>query len=125
MCEAGVRAPLLGSCRITLTIMVFFGVYHLMALRFNLSMALVCMTRDPTSQAGAANKSTGCGEAEEGRGGVNSTEEVVVEETEGDEAEFSWDKQLQGALLSSFFYGYIVTQVDFRHIQVRETQLAS
>ena len=32
--------PLRGSCRLILTIMVFFGVYHLMALRFNLSMAL-------------------------------------------------------------------------------------
>ena len=32
--------PLLGSCRFVLTLMVFFGVYHLMALRFNLSMAL-------------------------------------------------------------------------------------
>ena len=37
---AVVGAPLLGSCRLILTIMVFFGVYHLMALRFNLSMAL-------------------------------------------------------------------------------------
>ena len=42
------KYPLLGSCRLVLTIMVFFGVYHLMALRFNLSMALVCMTNDPT-----------------------------------------------------------------------------
>ena len=34
------QVPLLGSCRLVLTVMVFFGVYHLMALRFNLSMAL-------------------------------------------------------------------------------------
>ena len=34
------NAPLFGSCRLVLTIMVFFGVYHLMSLRFNLSMAL-------------------------------------------------------------------------------------
>ena len=34
------KDPLVGSCRLVLTIMVFFGVYHLMALRFNLSMAL-------------------------------------------------------------------------------------
>ena len=34
------KDPLVGSCRLVLTLMVFFGVYHLMALRFNLSMAL-------------------------------------------------------------------------------------
>ena len=34
------KDPLVGSCRLVLTVMVFFGVYHLMALRFNLSMAL-------------------------------------------------------------------------------------
>ena len=34
------KEPLFGSCRLVLTVMVFFGVYHLMALRFNLSMAL-------------------------------------------------------------------------------------
>ena len=34
------QVPLLGSCRLVLTVMVFFGVFHLMALRFNLSMAL-------------------------------------------------------------------------------------
>ena len=37
---SGEKEPLLGSCRLVLTVMVFFGVYHLMALRFNLSMAL-------------------------------------------------------------------------------------
>ena len=48
MVEANAPHPLLGSCRLVLTGMVFLGVYHLMALRFNLSMALVCMSSDPT-----------------------------------------------------------------------------
>ena len=33
-----------GSCRFTLTILCNLGVFQMMILRFNLSMAIVCMT---------------------------------------------------------------------------------
>ena len=118
------KAPLLNSCRLILTVMVFFGVYHLMALRFNLSMALgkyskkilnfeyqnesiaVCMTEDPT-------------EVEKENHTVINTcpgdvaENLDIEETieDPEEREFKWSKKLQGSILSSFFYGYILTQI--------------
>ena len=102
--------PLLRSCRLVLTVMVFFGVYHLMALRFNLSMALVCMTNDPTEQVGnAENKTESGGNFDQCPSDIkyNNTE-VLIESVR---REFTWSKTYQGNLLSSFFYGYIVTQV--------------
>jgi len=116
--KANVPPRFFGSCRFTLTVMCFFGVYHLMALRFNISMAMVCMSSDPTIKlsmnSSAQNftqlqeiKRTGCGGRGEWEPGTDTGEELDVYE----ELEFQWSKPLQGAILSSFFYGYILTQV--------------
>ena len=37
--------PLLGSCRLTLVVLSFLAVFHMMLLRFNISMGLICMVR--------------------------------------------------------------------------------
>ena len=112
MVEGSSPHPLLGSCRLILTGMVFLGVYHLMALRFNLSIALVCMTTDPThnrtNHSMVANQCQEVGGQEEDVRVVELHEEEVVEE---EEREFQWSKKFQGDLLSSFFYGYILTQL--------------
>eukprot|EP00092_Neocalanus_flemingeri_P024646 GFUD01026731.1.p1 GENE.GFUD01026731.1~~GFUD01026731.1.p1 ORF type:complete len:504 (+),score=120.85 GFUD01026731.1:68-1579(+) len=112
------KYPLLGSCRLVLTIMVFFGVYHLMALRFNLSMALVCMTNDPTEDVKSrdiSNDSITIVDDEDTHSQCPSEYELTANDTEvisvSEPREFTWSKPFQGALLSSFFYGYIVTQV--------------
>ena len=108
------KPPLVGSCRLVLTVMVFFGVYHLMALRFNLSMALgeiscsllragwklfqFAWRRIPLRRWWTTTQWwSRC---------VQETE-VSLTETK----EFQWSKSLQGLLLSCFFYGYILTQI--------------
>ena len=86
MVEGSSPHPLLGSCRLILTGMVFLGVYHLMALRFNLSIALVCMTTDPThnrtNHSMVANQCQEVGGQEEDVRVVELHEEEVVEEEE-------------------------------------------
>ena len=80
------ESKFLGSCRMMVTVMVFLGFYHSYALRFNMSMALVCMTDNPAD--------------------INNGTRLGTEE-----AEFDWSKNTQGVVLGSFFYGYIITQV--------------
>ena len=64
--------------------MAFFGFFNVYALRVNLSVAIVAMTEK-----------------------INVTlDNGTVVETQ----EFDWTSTQQGVILSSFFYGYILTQ---------------
>lgn len=68
--------------------MSFFGFFNVYALRVNLSVAIVAMTeiRNVTI--------------------TNSTGTYTAEEQY-----FDWDSTLRGYVLSSFFFGYILTPV--------------
>ena len=63
------------------------------------------MTEDPTESSSNQTKHNSCP--------ADTSEDIVDEEDEGSDEmkEFQWSKKLQGALLSSFFYGYIATQI--------------
>lgn len=65
--------------------MAFFGLFNVYALRVNLSVAIVAMTelRNVTHDDGSVTQ----------------------------EQYFDWGSQLKGYILSSFFYGYLCTQV--------------
>lgn len=73
------------SRRYIVTVMSLLGFFNVYALRVSLSVAIVAMTQK-----------------------VNVTLEngTIVEEQE-----FDWDSKQQGLVLSSFFYGYIWTQL--------------
>ena len=70
---------------------------------------LVCMTNDPTDVINKNETIVNKCSTE-----TNHPSEIIESEDLSEEQEikeFSWSKQLQGNLLSSFFYGYILTQL--------------
>ncbi|XP_059615194.1 vesicular glutamate transporter 2-like [Phlebotomus argentipes] len=79
------KLPFWRKRRYHVVLMVFFGLFNLFAIRINLSVAIVAMTEK-----------------------INVTLEdgSVVERQE-----FDWDSTTKGYLLSSFYYGYITTQI--------------
>lgn len=129
--------PWYRSCRVLLAFITAWGYVFFYLLRIDLSLAIVCMVRDPRIAAGhdntshhADNQSTAstisaaatvtssvhqlltvnsstpellstshCGTLESGASIGKYTGELM------------WSKEIRGHVLSSFFYGYIVTQV--------------
>ncbi|XP_028401386.1 sialin-like [Dendronephthya gigantea] len=71
--------------RYMVTFLAMFGFFNAYALRVNLSVAMVAMVNNVTKF-----------------GHGLETEDV---------AEFNWNTNLQGLILSSFFFGYITTQI--------------
>lgn len=74
------------SKRYIISILALLGFCNVYALRVNLSVALVAMVTNST---------------------VSNSEGKNVEKP----AEFNWSTETQGVVLSSFFYGYIITQL--------------
>ncbi|XP_015837364.1 vesicular glutamate transporter 3 [Tribolium castaneum] len=72
--------------RYVVAVLAFFGFFNAYALRANLSIAIVAMTENKTTVL------------------ENGT---TIQEP----PEFDWDSKVQGYVLSSFFYGYITTQL--------------
>ncbi|RWS25833.1 sialin-like protein, partial [Leptotrombidium deliense] len=76
----------------------FFGFFMLYSLRVNLSVAIVSMTVDGSSEINQ-NFSTEC---------YTRNTSAFKNETRG---EFHWNQYTQGIILGSFFWGYIITQI--------------
>lgn len=70
--------------RYIVVMMAFFGFFNVYSLRVNLSVGIVAMTENRTV--------------------------VYPNGTIGHEQYFDWNSTEQGLILSSFFYGYILTQ---------------
>lgn len=105
--------PFWTSARFALALLGFFGYVVLYALKANLSVAIVCMLNY-----------TAINELKEDKPGDNVT--VIINITNehqcgsdgatnktkiSKDGEFVWNAELQGLILSSFFWGYLVTQV--------------
>ncbi|CAN8003600.1 unnamed protein product [Ixodes pacificus] len=90
------------AARYTLSIFLFCGFFMLYSLRVNLSVAIVAMVNG-TAVIGNTSSSRDCPALD---GSVyNVTTDL---ENRG---EFSWDENVQGMVLGSFFYGYVLTQI--------------
>jgi MFS transporter, ACS family, solute carrier family 17 (sodium-dependent inorganic phosphate cotransporter), other len=77
--------PFFKRRRYFVVLMAFFGLFNVYALRINLSVAIVAMTDNRTIDHD---------------NGTRTYEQY-----------FPWDSKQKGYVLSSFFYGYLCTQV--------------
>ncbi|XP_042911036.1 putative inorganic phosphate cotransporter isoform X2 [Parasteatoda tepidariorum] len=90
--------------RFVLTILGFFGYINLYAMRVNLSVAMVAMVGKTHTDNGTNETVITCPELIIPK---NLTNENDIE-TFG---EFDWDSSIQGQVIGSYFYGYILTQL--------------
>lgn len=77
--------PIWKKRRYIIAFLAFFGFINVYTLRINLSVGIVAMTENRTIEHEDGSKTY--------------------------EQYFNWSSQQQGLILSSFFYGYIATQI--------------
>lgn len=88
--------------RYSLSIFLFCGFFMLYSLRVNLSVAIVAMVNG-TAVIGNTSSSTDCPALDGSVYNVTTDKENI--------GEFDWDENVQGVVLGSFFYGYVLTQI--------------
>lgn len=89
------------------TFMLFLGMANAYIMRTNMSVAIVAMVNHT---AIAAKDSHAHPEFVDTECGVDIVNETHHQEADG---EFEWETDTQGYVLSSFFYGYVITQIPF------------
>ncbi|XP_063974434.1 putative inorganic phosphate cotransporter isoform X2 [Diachasmimorpha longicaudata] len=94
---------LIGSRHIV-TFMLFLGMANAYVMRTNMSVAIVAMVNHT-----AINEEHDVGTNE---CGTNSNDPDDAHDPSAD-GEYEWNSTKQGYLLSSFFYGYVLTQIPF------------
>lgn len=87
------------------TFMIFLGMANAYIMRTNMSVAIVAMVNHTAIKSNdeVIEIEDKCGE---------STNETDAAERSAD-GPFVWDNKQQGYLLSSFFWGYVITQIPF------------
>jgi ACS family sodium-dependent inorganic phosphate cotransporter-like MFS transporter 5 len=112
--------PWYKSCRLLIAFISLWGYTFFYILRVDLSMAIVCMVKD--SSASAINTTWNTSAVELSTFALptlttqtddGSKSDCLADENGGSSytGELEWSKELRGYMLSSFFYGYLVTQV--------------
>ncbi|XP_028136345.2 putative inorganic phosphate cotransporter isoform X1 [Diabrotica virgifera virgifera] len=95
--------------RHTVTFMLFLGMANAYIMRTNMSVAIVAMVNH-TAIGGSSHDTAISVDDECGlETNINSTN-TAKHEAEG---EYLWPTDVQGYILSSFFYGYVLTQIPF------------
>ncbi|XP_023298172.2 putative inorganic phosphate cotransporter [Lucilia cuprina] len=88
--------------RYFVTFMLFLGMANAYVMRTNMSVAIVAMVNN------TAITETSMEELESECPNVNLTAITITQD-----GPYVWSSQLQGYILASFFYGYVMTQVPF------------
>ncbi|KAM7341817.1 putative inorganic phosphate cotransporter protein picot isoform 1-T1 [Cochliomyia hominivorax] len=89
--------------RYFVTFMLFLGMANAYVMRTNMSVAIVAMVNHTAIIAGN----------DENVFDDECPDSNYTEVDHGQDGEFTWDSALQGYILSSFFYGYVITQIPF------------
>ncbi|XP_071038026.1 sialin-like isoform X2 [Parasteatoda tepidariorum] len=91
--------------RYVLIILGFLGMVSVYTMRVNLSVALVAMVNQTTTSSsnGSLHEFVECPNL------LNAG--TQTESTQFKGTRYNWDSKVQGTILGSFFYGYILTQV--------------
>ncbi|XP_055703598.1 putative inorganic phosphate cotransporter isoform X1 [Phlebotomus papatasi] len=84
------------------TFMLFLGMANAYVMRTNMSVAIVAMVNHTALEAEVEELDDECPDTDYG----NHTDIPQ-------DGEFAWSTSLQGYILSSFFYGYVITQIPF------------
>uniref|UniRef100_A0A2C9K193 Major facilitator superfamily (MFS) profile domain-containing protein n=1 Tax=Biomphalaria glabrata TaxID=6526 RepID=A0A2C9K193_BIOGL len=106
--------PLWNSSRFTLAILAFLAFFNFYSLRINMSMTIVCMVNHTailpqdteTYRNITSVKNTDCAELD-----LNHSRSANGSESKQEDGEFVWDKESQGLIHGSLFWGYIVTNL--------------
>ncbi|GMR44118.1 hypothetical protein PMAYCL1PPCAC_14313, partial [Pristionchus mayeri] len=101
------RPPLVPSTRFALAIACFLGSAVVYMLRTSLSMAIVCMVNPPPKNESDDSTTNACAP-----NGVSPAVDLLnATAPEPTRYEFDWDPIETGYVMSSFFYGYLFSQV--------------
>ncbi|XP_059148786.1 uncharacterized transporter slc-17.2-like [Physella acuta] len=90
------------SARLALAVIGFFGFINVYAVRVNLSMAIVCMVSRNTSVS-LMNSTSSDSECVASHNSTREDDDLG--------GTLDWTKTLQGTILGSFFWGYLVGQI--------------
>ncbi|KAF5292856.1 hypothetical protein FQR65_LT11108 [Abscondita terminalis] len=82
------------------TFMLFLGMANAYVMRTNMSVAIVAMVNHSAIQPPHVEYDDECPKTEE-------------DESEVKDGEYAWEMDTQSFILSSFFYGYVITQIPF------------
>ncbi|CAC5399523.1 SLC17A5 [Mytilus coruscus] len=99
--RSDIKVPCCCSQRWILAYVAYLGFLCLYAVRFNLSVAIVCMVKTETNNSSMGNDHI--------NGTCPGTSESI--EVTNQHAEFDWNKDTRANILAAFFYGYIITQI--------------
>lgn len=131
MSEMATTPAFFGSVRFLVTVMAFFGYCLQYMLKINLGIAIVCMVNHTAlnnlksnqifSESITLNNNslielTTVNTNTDGNGSFSDNVDEVIclfkeDNSQNKEGEFAWSKEVQGFVLASYFYGYIITQV--------------
>ncbi|KAH8372853.1 hypothetical protein KR009_006573 [Drosophila setifemur] len=88
------------ATRYFVTFMLFLGMANAYVMRTNMSVAIVAMVNHTAIKTHDEEYDDECGDRD-----------IPIDDSQ--DGEFPWSSALQGYILSSFFYGYVITQIPF------------